>query len=195
MTDKRQYLLTVLRDESVTLHNIIRSYVVKMGLARGTAANTRTEEIINEMTIAALQHIDSFDESRRMIPWLLGIAINRIRRCLSERQRAQKREIAVHDLYPETQTQHSEDELFDRFANLVTQPNTLESQQQVTALLEPLAEPDREILRLAIVQELDSPTVAKQLNISPTAVRVRVHRALKRLRGHMQLKEASTHDQ
>lgn len=192
MIDKRQRLFTVLNEEATTLHNIIRSYVVKMGLAQGATADEHTSEIINETVVAALQHLDRYDAQRRMLPWLLGIAINRIRRCLAQRGQAQQREIAVRDLYPGTQAQHSDDELFNRFAQWVTDASTLESEQAVADLLAPLSPSDREILHLAILQELDAPTIARQLAISPTAVRVRIHRALKRLRGHYHLNEART---
>lgn len=192
--ERRQILLKTLQEESQTLHNIVRSYVVRMGLASAIAADATTEEIINEMVIAALKSADSYDPTRRPIPWLLGIAIRRIQRCLAQNKRHNEREIAVRDLYPASQDLHSDDELFERFSRIVTHPNRIESQEQLEILLAPLSESDREILQLAVLQDLDSVTIGKQLAISPTTVRVRLHRALKRLRGHFELQEALNHE-
>lgn len=192
--ERRQILLQTIQEESQTLHNIVRSYVVRMGLASAIAADATTEEIINEMVIAALKSADSYDPTRRPIPWLLGIAIKRIQRCLAHNKRHNEREIAVRDLYPASQDLHSDEELFERFAQMVTHPNQLESQEQLEILLAPLSESDREILQLAVLQDLDSVTIGKQLAISPTSVRVRLHRALKRLRGHFELQEALNHE-
>jgi RNA polymerase sigma-70 factor, ECF subfamily len=194
MDEGRQILLRTIQEDAQTLHNIIRSYVVRMGLASNMAAEATTQEIVNEMVIAALKSAESYDPSRRPIPWLLGIAINRIQRCLSQNKRENEREIAVRDLYPGTQDLHSDEELFERFAQIVTQPDKIERQEQLDILLAPLSETDREILKLAVLQDLDSLTIGEQLSISPSAVRVRLHRALKRLRGHFELQEALTHE-
>lgn len=192
--ERRQILLRTIQEETETLHNIVRAYVVRMGLASAIAADATTEEIINEMVIAALQAADSYDPTRRPIPWLLGIAIKRIQRCIAQNKRRNEREIAVRDLYPASQELHSDEELFERFAQIVTHPNRLESQEQLDLLLAPLSEADREILQLAVLQDLDSVTIGEKLAINPSAVRVRLHRALKRLRGHIELQEALNHE-
>ena len=192
--EQRQILLRTIQEDAQTLHNIVRTYVVRMGLASAMTADATTEEIINEMVIAALKNADSYDPTRRPIPWLLGIAIKRIQRCLAQNKRHNEREIAVRDLYPATQALHSDEELFDRFAEIATQTNHIEAQELLESLLAPLSESDREILQLAVLQDLDSITISKQLGISPTAVRVRLHRALKRLRGHFELQEALNHE-
>ena len=195
MTDeRRQILLRTIQEDAQTLHNIVRSYVVRMGLASAIAAESTTEEIINEMVIAALQAADSYDPTRRPIPWLLGIAIKRIQRCIAQNKRQNEREIAVRDLYPATQELHSDEELFERFTQIANQTNNIEAREQLESLLAPLTESEREILQLAVLQDLDSVTIGKQLAISPTAVRVRLHRVLKRLRGHFELQEALHHE-
>lgn len=194
MNNNKVILQGVLQDEEQTLHNIIRSYVVKMGLARGDGATNATQEIMNEMVVDALRNAEQYDPDRRPIPWLLGIAINRIRRCLSDRTRNNKREIAVRDLYPRAEGALSDDELFDYLERTVTSPNRLETQEELNAYLEPLSETDREIIRMSILQEMDSVTIAKMLSSTPSAIRVRLHRALKRLRGHIEIKEVLTHD-
>jgi RNA polymerase sigma-70 factor (ECF subfamily) len=52
----------------------------------------------------------------------------------------------------------------------------------VAALLEHVPVSDREVLRLALIHELDGESLARALGVRPGAARVRLHRALGRLR-------------
>ena len=54
--------------------------------------------------------------------------------------------------------------------------------EDVHVLLSALASEDERVLRLAIMNGLDGVSLAKALNITPGAARVRLHRALGRLR-------------
>lgn len=58
-----------------------------------------------------------------------------------------------------------------------------ERRQRVRRALQRLGERDREILRMSYYEDVDTVDVARRLEITPGAVRVRRHRALKRLRG------------
>jgi RNA polymerase sigma factor (sigma-70 family) len=189
MSKEREILLRTLREDAQSLEMIIRSYVVKMGLAHGDEAESTTREIMNETAVAALQAADSYDSGRRPIPWLLGIAIKRIQRAIAARKKSREREISIRDLYAEHEADASDDELFEHIALWVQQPNAFESEESLRSLLAPLSKPDRELIQKAVMQEMDAPSIAAELGISPSAVRVRLHRALKRLRAQMQLEE------
>ena len=80
----------------------------------------------------------------------------------------------------------SDDDLFDRFAALTPGGDdpaaALESDAAVAALLEHVPVADREVLRLALIHELDGESLARALGVRPGAARVRLHRALGRLR-------------
>ena len=54
------------------------------------------------------------------------------------------------------------------------------SAQRVARLLDALPPRDAEILRLSAWEQLDAASIAYVLSISPTAVRVRLHRARRR---------------
>lgn len=58
---------------------------------------------------------------------------------------------------------------------------TAERRAEVHRTLERLSDSDRELLRLLFVDALDGPAAAARLGISPGALRVRKHRALRRL--------------
>lgn len=194
MSEQREILLKTLHEESANLHAIIRSYVLKMGLASGTELDARTGEILNETVVAALQAADTYDMSRRPIPWLLGIAVRRIQRAIAAEKKSRQREIPILELSPEHEADASDEALLDRFANWVAEPQSFESEENLHSLLAPLSKQDREIIQRAVMQEMDAPSIAAELGISASAVRVRLHRALKRLRGHMQLQEAIRHE-
>jgi RNA polymerase sigma factor (sigma-70 family) len=189
MAEQREILLRTMREEATSLEQIIRSYVVRMGMASGEEAESATQEILNETVVAALQAADSYDISRRPIPWLLGIAIKRIQRAIAVRKKSREREIPIRDLYAEHEADASDDELFEHFALWVQEPHDFESNEELRNLLAPLSETDRDIIQRAVMQDMDAPSIAAELSISPSAVRVRLHRALKRLRGHLQLQE------
>ena len=56
-----------------------------------------------------------------------------------------------------------------------------ERRAAVRVALERLAADDRELLRLVYFEQLDSTTLAQRLGVTPEALRVRKHRALRRL--------------
>lgn len=185
----RRILKQALKDEADALRGIIRSYALKMGIATPADADRIADEILSDTATKAIEKAAAFDTDRRPIPWLLGIAMNCIRQRRTQQQRRNQREINVRDLYRATEANHSDDELFDQFSTWVSQPSTLEVQQHIKALLAPLSANDRELLQLAIIEELDSQTIADKLNLTATNVRVRVHRILKRLRRQAHLND------
>lgn len=191
MTDdeKRKFLNDTIREEGDALHRIIRSYVGNMRLAVGDEANAVARDVLSETVIAALKDAARYDPTRRPIPWLLGIAIRRIQRRIQQRDREKKRIIPIRDLYASTEAQSSDAELFDHIGQVVETVREWESEQRVAALLAPLSEAEREILRMAVLQDLDARTIGAQLGITPTAARVRLHRSLKRLRNHLATQE------
>jgi DNA-directed RNA polymerase specialized sigma24 family protein len=57
-----------------------------------------------------------------------------------------------------------------------------EMQDQIRQMMEGSAENDREIIHLAILYDLNGDTLAETLGVSAGAARVRLHRALNRVR-------------
>jgi RNA polymerase sigma-70 factor (ECF subfamily) len=58
---------------------------------------------------------------------------------------------------------------------------TAERRATVRLALERLAADDRELLRLVYFEQLEAPDIARRLGVTPEALRVRKHRALRRL--------------
>jgi RNA polymerase sigma-70 factor (ECF subfamily) len=79
---------------------------------------------------------------------------------------------------------------------VLASPNfDLETNEQVNLMLAGVAESDRQVLRMAILHELNGDSLARELGVTPGAARVRLHRALNRLRESQIMREwMSRHD-
>ena len=170
--------------ESNSLLATLRFYVLRSGLATGTAVTLLTAELLNDVVVEALAHADRFRSDGQPRAWLLGIAANLIKRKQAERAKWEQREPLIADLQTPTNNHLSEAKLFDRLAACATPDATgqLEANEAVTAILNTLAPADRQIVQLAILLEMDGTAVARALNLKPSTARMRLHRALNRLR-------------
>jgi RNA polymerase sigma factor (sigma-70 family) len=183
-TASRTRLRQFIQEETQTLLETLRYYVIRARLADAQGATLAAVELLNEVVVEALEHADRFRPSGQPMAWLLGIAANLIKRKQAERATRNRREPLVRDLYLDTQDTLSEDELFDRLAALtVAEPaQDWESNQAASAILAYVSKTDQHILRLAVLHDLNGEALAQELGVTPGAARVRLHRALNRLR-------------
>lgn len=108
-------------------------------------------------------------------PERLGAFVNSVcENVLAEAFRAEGRFKQVPENAPE---------LADISANPESQFITQERKRLVKEVLEKLSNGDRMVLRLVILEERDKDDVARQLGMNRDYLRVRIHRALVRLRG------------
>ncbi len=177
-------LIEFITDNVASLLGILRSYVRRMGLARGEEVPAVAVEVLQEVVIEALDHADRFNPTGQPMAWLLGIAINVIRRKKVELAKRSQRELSIGELSLAQEEHLSEHELFDQ----ITADSSAEPDQEIAAneqaelLLSLVSPEDQQILMLAFLQGFEREALAKKLGISPGATRVRLHRALKRLR-------------
>ncbi len=182
----RHLLLECLEEETEQLLGIIRSYVRRFNLALGDQAVTVALEVLQEVAVEALEHADRFAirHTRQPRAWLLGIALNVIRRKRVEEARRSRREWQLgrlSGLHPEAANEH---ELLDQLMQSQAEDPEQEflSKEQVSAMLSLVAEEDREILRLAFLEGFQREALAQWLGTAPSTARMRLHRALGRLR-------------
>lgn len=173
-------LRQVIADEQQTLLKIFQHYIFRMGLSTQLTA----EELLNEVTVEALSHEERFEMGRDPVAWLIGIGTNLIRRRHVTLVKQQNREPLVRDLYHTYEQDLSDSELFDRVQDLASPDPALAIEAEMVAneILSYLSPDDRKIVQLAILHEMDSASVAEKLGISRSAARVRLYRALNRLR-------------
>ena len=185
----QQTLRETIAAEGDRLHRTLQLYVMRAGLSGGPPhAEMVAREVLNEMTAEALEHAARFDPTRQAIAWLLGIAANLIRRKQVEMGKLNRREPLARDV--EGDPGISEDELFDRlFPPRQTDPaERLEQEQAVAALLAHVSKDDQQVIRLAVLHDLDGVALATALNTKEGTARVRLHRALGRLRKALEVK-------
>lgn len=184
----QQHLRDVIERDAGTLHRTLRHYVVRAGLASYQATDAAASELLNEVVVEAMACADRFDPARDATAWLLGIAANLIKRKQTALARRDHREPLIRDLYAATEQDMSDGDLFDRISLLVgTDPaQHLETQDEIDHLLRRVSKADREVLRLAILNDLSGDALASALKTTPGAARVRLHRALRRLRAALE---------
>jgi RNA polymerase sigma-70 factor (ECF subfamily) len=177
----RQRLEEFAEAESEALLKTLRFYVLRAGLAVGAAVEQAARELLNDVMTEAFEHADRLTPGISPRPWLLGIAANLIKRRQFELSKRNRREPLMRDLYPHMQDEMSDEELFDQLP-AVAALDPLEVDEKINDLLTGVAKSDADLLRLAILHDLNGESLAKELGITPGAARVRLHRALNRLR-------------
>ena len=172
-------------EDSDGLLGTLRYYVFRAGLTgQEQPLDAAAHELLNEVVIEALEHEDKFRVTGQPRAWLLGIAANLIKRKQADVARRRRREPLARDLYPGDQDALSDDDLFDWMASLSGSSSVqeLESDEQVNAIMAGVSPDDQHVLRLAILHGLDGEALGEALHVTPGAARVRLHRALNRLR-------------
>jgi RNA polymerase sigma-70 factor, ECF subfamily len=124
-------------------------------------------DVVAETFLFAWRRLDEVDE-QTALPWLYAIA----RRVLSGQRRSALRQRAIAE----------------RLASLRADPvyHTPAASPRLREALAGLPEGEREVLMLAAWEELPGRDAAAVLGCSPTAYRIRLHRARRRLRERLE---------
>jgi RNA polymerase sigma-70 factor (ECF subfamily) len=170
--------------ESSTLLGTLRYYLFRAGLGgRDVSLDSAAQDLLHDVVAEALEHEDRFRVTGQPKAWLLGIAANLVKRRQHELVKLDQREPLIRDLHPEMEGQMSDDELFDWIAEAAAMtPDRFDQYDEIHELMASLAPDDERVLRLAILNGLDGAALANALQISAGAARVRLHRAIGRLR-------------
>ena len=180
----RRVLLAFLQENLSPLTAAVRLYVYRSHLAEGSALSAVTAEILQDVVVEALSHCDRFDPDRQPMAWLRGIAINVIKRQLAARTLRAHRELLMPEFSQSQPSQAPGSDPIDRLGEDVQEgPDKLvEADEQAATLLSLVSADDQRILRLVVLEDVSGETLAASLGISPGAARMRLHRALDRLR-------------
>ena len=169
--------------EMDSLVKTLSFYVLRAGLADGADTQAAVQELLNEVVVEALEHLDRFEQSPQPKAWLLRVAANLIKRKQVQNAKLSRREPLIRDLYENAQHERfSDEELFDQLAAASDAAQSPEHDSDIEALLASVSAEDRRVLQLAILHGLDGAALARELSVTPVAARVRLHRALARLR-------------
>lgn len=188
--DEQTRLHQFLEENIPLLLGIIRSYVVRMGLAHGDAVGAMATDIMQDTVFEALAHLDRFVTAPSPRAWFLTIAGNIIKRKKVEAAKRQRREVVFSDLMTQLDFSNERD-FFDKVVAL-SHPGpeqAVEADEHVAEMLSHASPADRELLRLNLLADMDMNTLAQKLDIAPGTARVRLHRALRRLRAALNEQE------
>lgn len=179
----------VIVEHHQTLTRLFQLYIRRAGLSD----QVTPDDLLNDVTVIAMSKAHEWPHIHNPLAWLIGIGINRLRKRRETIAKQQRREPFVRDMYHHLEGSMSDGELFD-LINLLTGPDpaqTVETKTLVSGWLALLEPEEQRVLELAIVYELDGKMLAKELGCSAGTARMRLHRALKRLRA---LIGETTHD-
>lgn len=178
--DNRTVINRFFEQENRKLLRILRQYVIQTGLAAPHDADAVASEVLNATVVEVLEHPERFQAVDVPVAWVLGVALNLIRRRLTKETQLNRREPLLRDLYSDASM--TDDELIDQFLTFTQIPERAETDETFARLLAHLSDDDVRLLRLAVLHDLSSEMIAHELGITPGAARVRLHRLLKRLR-------------
>lgn len=183
-TTGKYQLLAYIQEHTATLLGTLRLFVSRSGVASGTEVPAVALELLQETVVEALAHVDRYQVDKQPMAWLLGIAINLIKRRKVAHIRLAQREVLLGHLAQQTSQQFSEADLLDQLLPSAHSgpEQEVEGEEQVQHILALVSNEDQHILRLAFLEDFDDEALASRLVISPGAARMRLHRALKRLR-------------
>jgi RNA polymerase sigma-70 factor (ECF subfamily) len=181
----RAYLQRFLQEHAESLQTILCGYVAKMGLATGEHIETVAAEVFQDAALETLAHADRFNPEMQPRAWFLAIAANILKRHRTSSARRYRFEVVVSKLVQQTEHGNTQDLLDQLMAATASTPGPEQGvipREAVYELLSLVGPEDAQLLNLALLQNWDASSLAAMMGTSPGNARVRVHRALSRLR-------------
>jgi RNA polymerase sigma-70 factor (ECF subfamily) len=148
---------------------------------RITGDEADAHDVLQEGLLSAFKAIDSFTGQSRISTWLYRIVVN----CaLRSRQRRRRTAVDIGELLPvfDDSGHHVDGPLAWRAQELSSPVEREEEQRLVREAIDRLPDTHRTVLMLRDIEGLDTSEAAEMLEISPGAVKVRLHRARQALR-------------
>ncbi len=130
------------------------------------------EDLSQETFIRAYRHIDQFDASRPLRPWVLGIAANLAR----NRLRSAGRYLAALSRFASKETDQGPRSIEDHSLERI-------EAQTLWRAIRRLGEDEQQLLYLRFFLEMPLEEVAESMSIPTGTVKSRLHRTLLRLKG------------
>jgi RNA polymerase sigma-70 factor, ECF subfamily len=127
------------------------------------------EDVAQESIVRAVRHLATWDQSRPIEPWLLGIAANRCRTALERRNR---RPIVMESLPEPSSNGHS--------------PSESGVQEEVQRAVDTLRDDYRQCFSLFHVQQLTVQEISDLMHVPTGTVKTWLHRARKILADELQ---------
>ncbi len=176
-------LLETLRaGDPAAFETLVRQYAGRMlAVARRFFPNDAdAQDVVQEAMLSAFKAVSRFDGRSQLATWLHRIVVNAA--LMKVRTRQRHPEESIEDLLPTFQEDRHQAAPCARWENSAEKLEREETQQVVRQQIEKLPESYRTVLLLRDIEQHDTETVARMLDATPDAIKVRLHRARQALR-------------
>ncbi len=176
------------RRELLERHRLRLRRAVARRLDRRLAARVDPSDVVQDALAEADRRLDDYAARRPLpyYPWLRQLADERVAQLYRQHVRARRRSVEREEPLPASPSAASVAQLAERLIDRGSRPGSrlirAELRQRVLAAVAQLPERDREVLVLRHLDQRPTAEVADRLGVSEGAVRVRLVRALARLR-------------
>ncbi len=183
-TDEAAWVSALRAGDEQAFEKLVRAYSGRMlAVARRMLQNeSDAEDAVQEAFLSAFRAIDRFQGGSRLSTWLHRIVVNAALMKLRSRQR--RPEDPIEELLPKfLEDGHPVRPAVEWKESAQTALEREELRAAVRASIDQLPESYRTVLLLRDIEELDTQETARLLELSPNAVKIRLHRARQALRG------------
>ena len=174
-----QTLLTSLRaGHEWAFETMVRLYGGRLlAVARRFTRNDEdAQDVVQSAYLSAFRALSDFEGACQLSTWLHRIVVNTA--LMKLRSRRRKPEESIEALLPAFQEDGHHVEQFSEWSAPADQLlERKETRATIRACIEQLPENYRAVLKLRDIEELSTQEVAEMLEMTPTAVKVRLHRA------------------
>lgn len=176
--DERALLQGLQAGDDAAFEALIRVYGGRMlAVARRFVRNEHdAQDIVQAAYLNAFRSVGQFEGQCQVATWLHRIVVNTALMRLRSQRR--KPETSIEDLLPAFQ---DDGHHVEQFADWTARPDELLAREQtramVRACIDQLPDNYRAVLVLRDIEELSTEEAAGLLSMTPTAVKVRLHRA------------------
>ncbi len=166
---------------------MVRVYTPRLlAVARRLVGNDEdARDVVQDAMLSAYRSIDKFEAHSRVSTWLHRIVVNA--GLMKLRTRRRKPEESIEPLLPTFRDDgHYRNDLPAWAAASDETAERNEMQQIVREAIRNLPEAYREVVVMRDIEEQDTASTAAALNITPNAVKIRLHRARQALRTQLE---------
>lgn len=176
-------LLAALRaGDDTAFESLVRRHGGRMlSVARRFLGNDDdAQDAVQEAFLSAFKALAAFDGRSKLSTWLHRIVVNAA--LMKLRTQRRRPEQSIDELLPKFKEDGHEAAPRPPWGDSASNAERAETQQLIREQILSLPETYRTVLLLRDIEEHDTETVARMLDVSPAAVKVRLHRARQALR-------------
>jgi RNA polymerase sigma-70 factor (ECF subfamily) len=176
-------LLAALRSgDAAAFETLVRRYGGRMlSVARRFLANDAdAQDVVQDAFLSAFKALPEFDGRSKLATWLHRIVVNAA--LMKLRTRKRHPEESLDDLLPSFKPDGHQASPRTRWGDSAAVAERIEARQVIREQISRLPESYRTVLLLRDIEEHDTETVARLLDVSTDVVKVRLHRARQALR-------------